>query len=330
MIGRIATVAAVAACLAPSAARSQIAPLERELSRIAAAAPAKVGIGVIHVETGREVFVNRSEWFPMASTYKIPMAVEVLTRVDKGELRLDSLVAIRPSDVVPFGSLLTERFGEGELPGAALSIRRYLELMLMLSDNTATDVLLRIVGGTELVRARLAALGIRDMEVSRTVNELAADWFGFAAPPAKERTLKSMRELMGRTKPEQMKAAKQAFFASRRDHTTPEAMTRLLAKIVRGEALSRSSTDVLFEIMLREETGADRIRGRLPAGVRAANKTGTLDVTVHNDVGIIFLLDGTHLAIAVYLAEARVPGAPLDRVIADASRAAYDFFTMGR
>lgn len=115
---------------------AQVEPLEREVARIAAAAPAKVGVGIVHVESGRSVFVNRGEWFPMASTYKVPMAVEVLSRVDRGDLRLDSLVPIERADVVPFGSLLTDRFGEGE-PGAVLSVRRYLELMLRLSDNTA-------------------------------------------------------------------------------------------------------------------------------------------------------------------------------------------------
>jgi beta-lactamase class A len=310
--------------------QSQVGPLQVELKRIADSAPAKVGIGVIHVETGREVFVNRAEWFPMASTYKIPMAVEVLTRVDRRELRLDSLVPIEPSDVVPFGSLLTERFGEGDSPGAALSVRRYLELMLILSDNTATDVLLRLIGGPKSVQARLGALGIRDMEVSRSVNELGAAFFGFPTPPPSQRTIKSMRALMAKATPDQMKAAKQAFFASRSDHATPEAMARLLAKVVRGEAVSRASTDLLYSIMLREETGDARIRGRLPLGVKAGNKTGTLDVTVHNDVGIVFLPDGTHLVIAVYLKEARTPGAPLDRVIADVARSASDYFVMAR
>lgn len=150
----MATVGLVVGMAGP--ARAQVETLEREVARIAAAA-AKVGVGIVHVESGRSVFVNRDEWFPMASTYKVPMAVEVLTRVDRGTLRLDSLVPIERADVVPFGSLLTERFGEGE-PGAVLSVRRYLELMLRLSDNTATDILLRLTGGTAAVQGRVEGL----------------------------------------------------------------------------------------------------------------------------------------------------------------------------
>jgi len=301
--------------------------LEAELNRIAAAAPAKVGIGVVHVETGRQASVNGAEWFPMASTYKVPIAVEVLTRVDRGELGLDSLVALEPADIVPFGSLLTERFGDATRPGATLAVRRYLELMLTLSDNTATDVLLRLIGGTQPVRARVAALGITDLEVSRSVMQLGADWLGFVLPPRSERTVDRMRQLMAGAKPEQVKAASQRFLASHRDHTTPRAMARLLATIVKGGALSQSSTDLLLGVMTRDETGVDRLRGRMPPNVRVASKTGTLDVKVQNDVGVVFLPDGSHVAVAVYLAEARAGEAQLSRVIADVGRAVYDYFT---
>ncbi len=306
---------------------AQVEPLEREITRIAAAAPAKVGVGIVHVESGRSVFVNRGEWFPMASTYKVPMAVEVLTRVDRGELGLDSLVPIEPADIVPFGSLLTDRFGEGN-PGAALSVRRYLELMLRLSDNTATDILLRLIGGTAAVQRRLDGLGIEGIQVSRTVMELGADWTGVVLPPWHERTVEGIRKLMGTATPEQIRTASRAYLASRRDHTTPEAMAGLLARLARGDVLSPASTELLWSIMAREETGAGRIRGRLPLGVRAGNKTGTMDVTIQNDVGIIFMPDGTHLAIAVYATEATRPLAELSRVIADIARAAYDYFVL--
>lgn len=306
---------------------AQVEPLEREVARIAAAAPAKVGVGIVHVESGRSVFVNRGEWFPMASTYKVPMAVEVLSRVDRGDLRLDSLVPIERADVVPFGSLLTDRFGEGE-PGAVLSVRRYLELMLRLSDNTATDILLRLTGGTAATQRRIDELGITGMQVSRTVMELGADWIGLALPPWRERTVDGIRQLMAASTPEQVRAGSRAFLASRRDHTTPEAMANLLARLVRGGVLTPASTELLWSIMAREETGAARIRGRLPADVRTANKTGTLDVTIQNDVGVIFLPDGTHLALAVYTTEATRPLAELSRVIADIARAAYDYFAL--
>jgi beta-lactamase class A len=251
----------------------------------------------------------------------------VLSRVDRGELRLDSLARVEAADVVPFGSLLTDRFGEGADPGVSLSVKRHLELMLILSDNTATDVLLRLIGGTAPVRARLAALGIRDLEVSRSVMELGAEWMGLELPPRSERTVARVRQLMAGLKPAQTEAANRTFYASRKDHGTPEAMTRLLAKIWRREALSAASTDFLLATMRRDETGDARLKGRLPAGAVVAHKTGTLANRVTNDVGIIDLPDGTHAAVAVYITESRAPTeADRERTIAEIGRAVYDFF----
>jgi beta-lactamase class A len=303
--------------------------LERELARIVDSANAKVGIGVIHLESGREIFVNGREGFLLASTYKIPIAVEVLTRVDRGELRLDSLVRLEAADIVPFGSLLTDRFGDGVDPGASLAVRRYLELMLILSDNTATDVLLRLIGGTAPVRARLAALGIEGLKVNRTVMELGAEWFGLELPERSERSVAGVRELMASVKPPALEAANRAFYANPKDHGTPEAMTRFLVKIWRREALSPQSTDLLLDIMRRDETGNARLKGRLPPGITVANKTGTVDNTVTNDVGIIYLPDGSHVAVAVYTKESTAPAeADRERVIADIGRAIYDFFLL--
>jgi beta-lactamase class A len=283
-----------------SALAQDLDQLQRRIDSIASQARAAIGVGIIHVETGREVYRNGDQWFPLASTYKVPMAVEVLTRVDRGTWKLDSMVALSEHDLVPFGSLLTDRFGGPGPVGGVLSIRRYLELMLTLSDNSATDVLLRLMGGTAPVRERLVTLGIEGLTVSRSVQELGADWIGFPLPRWEERTLASLRQLMTSVKPAAHDSANRLFYASRKDHGTPRGMARLLAKIARREALSPAGTDVLLEIMQRDETGRDRIRALLPPGTVAATKTGTLAAMSQNDVGIVVLPDKTHLVIAVY------------------------------
>ena len=315
--------------LAPvtSAPAQDLRALDAEIQQIAATAKATIGVGIIHVESGRELFRNGDEWFPLASTYKIPIAVEVLTRVDRGEWNLDSMVPLAAQDLVPFGSVLTDRFGGSGPTGAVLSIRRYMELMLTLSDNSATDVLLRLMGGTAPVRERLQTLGIEGITVSRTVQELGAEWIGFPLPPWQERNLPRLRELMTSVKPDAHDSANRLFYASRKDHGTPKGMGRLLAKIAKREALSPASTDVLLEIMRRDETGLGRIRGKLPKGTLVASKTGTLASASQNDVGIVILPDKTHLVIAVYThgwtTEIEVEK---DRVIAEIARSAYQQF----
>src|SRR5215210_2498942 len=74
------------ATTASAAADPGLARLEAEVTRLATIAGGKVGVAAIHLETGREVYLNRAEPFPMASTFKVPIAVQLLTRVDSGAL----------------------------------------------------------------------------------------------------------------------------------------------------------------------------------------------------------------------------------------------------
>jgi beta-lactamase class A len=199
--------------------------------------------------------------------------------------------------------------------------------MLTLSDNSATDVLLRLMGGTAPVRERLVTLGIEGLTVSRYVQELGADWIGFPLPRWEERTLASLRQLMTSVKPPAHDSANRLFYASRKDHGTPRGMALLLAKIARREALTPASTDILLEIMRRDETGRARIRGLLPPGTVAATKTGTLAATTQNDVGIVTLPDKTHLVIAVYThGWTTEKEEEKNRVIAEIAKAAWDQF----
>ncbi len=302
--------------------------LQREVERIIERARARVGVGVMHLESGREMYVNGDEWFPMASTYKVPISVQLLTLVDQGELRLDSLVALDIADFVISGSLLTTRFVDMHDPGAHLSVKRYFELMVVLSDNTATDVVLRLVGGTEAVTSRIRRLGIDRMNVSRTVQELYAAWTGVELPPWPERNIETLGRLFGSATPEQIQENSRAILASREDHATPRAMTRLLAKIWAEDAVSADSKQLLLATMRRTETGEARLKGMLPEGTQVAHKTGTLDATVTNDIGFIYLPGGAgHVAIVVYTKEStRSDIADRERVIAQIARAVHDYF----
>ncbi len=117
----------------------------------------------IHLETGRQVSMNGTERFPMASSFKVPIAVQLLTRIDKGEVKLDQMIEIKQSDLHPGSGTLSDLFNKG---GLAVSVRNLMELMLLISDNSATDVLLRTAGGAEAVTARMRALGLEACDVS--------------------------------------------------------------------------------------------------------------------------------------------------------------------
>src|SRR5687767_8600144 len=100
-----------------------LARLEAEMTRLATIAGGKVGVAAVHLETGREVVLNRGEPFPMASTFKVPVAVQLLSRVDSGKVRLDSMITVRQSDLHPGSGTMTRLLDD---PGVTLSVRHLL------------------------------------------------------------------------------------------------------------------------------------------------------------------------------------------------------------
>lgn len=313
----------LAAQPAPAARQdTSVARLEREIARLATIAGGRVGVGAIHLETGRSAYLNRHDAFPMASSYKVPIAVQLLTRVDKGEIRLDSMIALRPGDLHPGSGMIAELLDD---PGVSLSVRNLLELMLLISDNSATDVVMRAAGGAAAVTARMREVGATGIRVDRPTIRLIGDWVG--VPDVTDTTPPVQYRDMARAVPDSARRlAASAFDADPRDTSTPEAMARLLEKIWRGQILSPSSSQLLLDIMRRSTTGADRLKGMLPPGTEVSHKTGTIGGTT-NDVGIISLPDGAgHVIAVVFVRASDKPVPERERAIAQIARAVYDYF----
>lgn len=301
-----------------------LARLRETLASFEKVSGGRLGIAAIHLESGREVYLNRDERFPMASTFKVPVAVELLTRVDQGSLRLDSMVAVQAEDLHPGSGTLTDLFNQ---PGVALSVRNLLELMLLISDNSATDVMLRLAGGGEAVTGRMRALGLDGVRVDRPTSLLIADFVGASGLPENGQfTMADFRSRSQALSPEARAAAEKAFYQDARDTSTPDAMGKLLRKLWRREALSPASTELLLDIMRRCRTGPDRLKGMLPPGTEVMHKTGTIGGTA-NDVGIITLPQGAgHVVVAAFIKESTLPEPERVKAIAHASRAIHDYF----
>ncbi len=306
--------------------------LAAEIERLAEPAAGVVGVGVHHLESGRSLVLEAGIAFPMASTYKVPIAVEVLSRVDARTLGLDDLVTIETDDIVDtHGPIRDYLF----IPGAQLTIRNLLELMLRASDNIATDLLFEVAGGGEVVTARMVASGVDGIRVDRTTRWIIANWLGRArsngeatVPPAEFDDLVDAGRLSGLATDE-VASLNRAFNADPRDTATPEAMLDLLRGIWAEEILSSESSRLLLDIMYRCRTGEARLKGALPAGTRVAHKTGTIGQTT-NDVGIIELPgDAGHVVCVVFIKESELPSnEAMEPVIAEIARAVYDFFVL--
>lgn len=297
--------------------------LEREFARLSKTSGGVVGATAIHIESGRRVSLNGAERFPMASTFKVPIAVQLLSRVDKGEVKLTDMITIEQKDLHPGSGTLSGLFNK---PGVALSVRNLLELMLLISDNSATDIMLRVAGGSDAVNAKLRSINIDGISVNRSTAKLISDWIGAKLPPEDQWTPEMFDKLYDAVTPEEQKAATKRFDSDPQDTSTPDGMADLLVKIQRKELHKADTAELLLDIMRRCQTGQARLKGILPADTVVAHKTGTIGGSA-NDVGIITLPDNAgHVAIAVFVKSSEKDMAVRERVIAEIARAAHDFF----
>ncbi len=318
----LATVSAVAASPDPALAR-----VERQLELVArATTDAVVGISATHIESGRTVSVRGGEGFPMASAVKIPFAVQLMSLVEAGSVSLDKMVPLAPKDLHPGSGKLSELFFH---PGVSLSLENYMELMLVISDNSAADVVLRAGGGPAAVTAKMKALDLPGIRVDRNIALLISDWMGAKnIPPESEWNRDIWDRLYDAVPQQEHMAARRAQWADPRDTATPEDMTKLVTRIWKRNLFSSANNAVLLGMMERCQTGKARIKGLLPAGTPVAHKTGTLGGVV-DDVGVITLPgDAGHIVISVFTKGSSRPEEASEKAIAEVARTVYDYFTL--
>ena len=241
--------------------------IEQQVSAIVAQGRGRIGVAAVDLDGGGQIMINGDMPFPMASTAKVAVAATYLAGVEQGRLRLDqSFPMMVPVSGEERGPVATVR------PGEVMTAQSLMELSITRSDNHATDGLIAAVGGISSVNSWLSRVGISGQHLDHTMATLVRD--------------------DGRINP--------ATTIDTRTSSTPRAMAALLAAIDRGGALSPESRAVLLDTMTRTSTGKNRIRSGLPEGVVFAHKTGTL-AGVTDDVGIVRLPDGRHLAMAIFV-----------------------------
>ena len=283
-----------------------------------------VGVAVKHLESGQELYINEDTYFPMASVFKVPILTEVLAQVKEGKFSLEDEVNIQKAD---------QHFGSGIIsalatPGIKLSVRNLINLMMIISDNSATDILLEKVGAPN-VNSRLREYGIDKMTVNRTCQHLIMDFVGLDYEKYKGRSLEELSENYKKameSSPETFKEAMRKFSQKIEDQSTPRAMNTLLEKILKKEILDEQSCDLILSIMLNCQTGESRIKGQLPPGTKVAHKTGTIGGTV-NDSGIIYLPENSgHVILTVFTKDFTWKTGDVEDMIAKISKLVFDYF----
>ena len=306
--------------------------LEKEVARLSQLSGGLLGVTALHVESGKRFSQNGQVRFPMASAYKIPIAVQLLSRIDSGMYTLDQMIEVKRADMHPGSGMLSERFNwpGAPQPGVSLSVRSLMELMLLISDNSATDICLRLAGGPGAVNACMRRWGIQGLSVDRPTANLIADWLGLPMDQRVPWSPERFDSLERTLTPEKMRVSGQAFDSDLRDTSTPEAMSDLLFNVDTSSRLRMETKNLLLDILRRCETGQARLKGSLPPKTEVMHKTGTIGMTA-NDVGIITLPDdGGHLVISVFTKSSEKPLEERERAIAEVARVLHDYFLLNR
>ncbi|MEO6324259.1 MAG: class A beta-lactamase [Thermoanaerobaculia bacterium] len=299
--------------------------LGAEVDRISRKAHGVVGVRAVHLESGRAFSRNATVRFPMQSTFKEAVAITVLQQVEDGKLKLDQPVSVTENDLRP--GLGSETLTKCWKPGATFTVNELTDFMITESDNTATDLLMRMLGGPSAVQAQLTKLGLAGIDVSRTEQRMNLDYHGVKELPAEGAcSIACMKRLTAAVPRAEQDRARLAYESDPRDTATPEAMATLNARLMKGELLSKGSTERLLDLLRRCKTGKNRIRALLPSGTEVFNKTGTGGRST-NDVGIVTLPGGSHVALSVYVKASTQEGKQRERVIAEIARAVYQTFS---
>ena len=265
--------------------------LQKQIEQIASAAKGRVGVAAEVFETGETVALNLHEHFPMQSVYKLPIGMAVLAQVDSGKLMLDQMVRVEKSDFVRIGQRSPVR--DNNPKGVELSLRELLRYAVSESDGTASDVLLRLVG-INAVNKYLNELGINELIVANTEKEIGQDWE-----------------------------------TQYRNWASPAGAVQLLRSLHERRGLSETSQQLLYKFMIETPTFPTRLKGLLPKTAVVAHKTGSSGTSngitaATNDIGIVTLPNGHHLAIVVFVSDSAVDLAAREKVIAQIAKAIWD------
>jgi len=275
--------------MAQKSLRTQIADLAESIS-------GDVGVSIRLIERGDTLSYHGKHPFPMQSVFKFPLALQVMNDVDNGKLTLDKKLPVNKSDYFQTHSPLMKEFPEGN---PDLTVGDALKYTIEWSDNVGCDLLFKLVGGPKRVDLFVNGQAIRDMAIRNTEREMHVN--------------------------DQLQY---------QNWSTPQAMEQLLTKFLTSNMLSEKSRTTLWDLMIGTKTGPKRIRGLLPAGTVVANRTGTGDktkdrrISAVNDVGIIVLPNGQHLAIVVYVTNTHEEIPEAEEVIAKIAKSAYDHYAV--
>jgi len=276
----------------------QQTPLQRlraSIERTTRSINATWGIYVKSLDTGEEIALDADRQMETMSTIKIPLMAEVFEQIKAGKFKLTDKYTFVQADSQP-GTGTIQRLD----PGAVMTVKDLITMMIIVSDNTATEVLYRMVGGPAPVNARMDALGL---ENTRAMN-VPSKWFpALRAAPSTEQFYRDGKSPFGLS--------------------TAREMGRLLEMIERGTLVDKPSSDLMLQIM-RGQLYRTRIP-RYVTGYRIPHKTGDFLPFVGDDVGMLEA-EGHTIILSIFTGNHFGSGEALENAIGLVAKDVGDYF----
>ena len=284
----LSTAAVLATAVLFAACTSTNRTLERRLAEYLDTLPVRAGV-FVRTDDGMEAGYNADEEFPMLSTFKFPVALAVMAKMERDDADPSRPATVSARQLLPDTySPMRERYGQRDL---TTTLGRLLAYCVSQSDNNACDILINYAGGIDSVARYVVRTGVAPMRITAT-----------------EQTMHTATE-------------------RQRDNTSsPRAMVELLSLFREGRLLSQPYRDTLMRYMTETSTGRDKLRAGIPESAVSAHKTGSSDRTAEgikiadNDVGIISLPDGRVCCIAVFVCDSPMSDAENAAVVANVAR----------
>ncbi|KUO63204.1 class A beta-lactamase [bacterium BRH_c32] len=270
--------------------------LRERITQIIEGKDAIVGIAVEGYDGKDTLSINGSKRFPMQSVFKFHIALAVLNEVDKGELNLNQKITITKEDLIPdLYSPIRDKYPNG----TTMKLSEILTYTVGESDNVGCDILLKLIGGPQVVEKYLHSKNIDDVAIIYNEKDQQSNW---------ENQFQNW--------------------------TTPHSANQTLIKYYenKNNLLSKRSYDFLWKTMEGSKTGKKSIRGELPKNSVVAHKTGHSGKNKNgitaavNDIRIVFLPNGKYFYLTVFVSNSKEDEEINQKIIAEVSRASWDYF----
>ena len=283
--------------IAYQASAQTIDSLREKIQQIVSTKNAMVGVSIIGNGGMDTLALNGEKHYPLQSVFKFHIALVVLSQIDKGKFTLDKKIKILKKDLLPD---LYSPIRDDYPNGATLSISKILAYTVSASDNVGCEVLLRLIGGPKVVEDYFIKNNFKDVSIKTNEEVQQANW-----------------DLQFQ------------------NWTTPIAANETLLQFYNNKKklLSKKSHDFIWKLMKETETGENRLKGKLPKGTIVAHKTGSSGANKEgltaavNDIGIVFLPNGKHFFISVFVTNSKENAETNEKIIADIAKATWDYFT---